>query len=180
MRWKKLKNSYTLISSLDIPYTYKHLWIELPLNCRQFSCIETRFIGIGLHRHDVNHDENLGIKSTMKCYRILWVIKYHPGSSTKDFSYSAIHKIAQQALPTGCFFTMGWNLFCKEHSHLYDKQKSSKKGGIFTECFHFGSNLPKNVSNHYPELCPRKDKMLRIVFGIFHGRLEPTWKAFWD
>ena len=125
MQWKKPKNSYTLISSLDIPYTYKHLWIELPLNCRQFSCIETRFIGIGLHRHDVNHDENLGIKSTMKCYRILWVIKYHPGSSTKDFSYSAIHKIAQQTLPTGCFFTMGWNLFCKEHSHLYDKQKSS-------------------------------------------------------
>ena len=49
-----------------------------------FSCIEIRFIGIGLHRHDVNHDENLGIKSTMKCYRTLWVIKYHPGSSTKD------------------------------------------------------------------------------------------------
>ena len=118
MRRKKLKNSYTFISSLEIPYNY--LWIELLLNCRRFSCIEIRFIGIGLHRHDVNHDENLGIKSTMKCYRILWVIKYHPGSSTKDFSYSAIHKIAQQALPTGCFFTMGWNLFWKEHSHLYD------------------------------------------------------------
>ena len=40
--------------------------------------------------------------------------------------------------------------------------------------FHFGSNLPKNVSNHYPELYPRKEKMLRIVFGTFYGRFEPN------
>ena len=34
------------------------------------------------------------------------------------------------------------------------------------------SNLPKNVSNHYPELYPPKEKILRIVFGTFFERLQ--------
>ena len=36
--------------------------------------------------------------------------------------------------------------------------------------FHFCSNLPKNVTNHYPKLYPPKENMLRIVFGTFFER----------
>ena len=32
------------------------------------------------------------------------------------------------------------------------------------------------MPNHYPELNPPKEKILRIVFGTFLGRLEPTGK----
>ena len=39
--------------------------------------------------------------------------------------------------------------------------------------FHFGFNLPKSAKKNYPEIYPPKEKMLRIVFGTFFGRLEP-------
>ena len=42
------------------------------------------------------------------------------------------------------------------------------KGGLISESFLLGSNLPKKVPNHYPE-----HLLLRIVFGNFFGRFEP-------
>ena len=52
--------------------------------------------------------------------------------------------------------------------------------GSLISVFHFGSNLPKNVLNHYPDHLLFRWMVLRIVFGTFFGRLEPKRKTFWD
>ena len=50
------------------------------------------------------------------------------------------------------------------------------KGGLISEMFSLCLQSLKNVPNHYPELNPPKEKILRIVFGTFLGRLGPTGK----
>ena len=57
----------------------------------------------------------------------------------------------------------GLKSILKENSYLYASKNIS-----------LAPISPKNVSNHYPELYPRKEKMLRIVFGTFYGRFEPN------
>ena len=56
-------------------------------------------------------------------------------------------------------------------NHRSIQSIQSVKENIF-KVFYFNSNLPKHVLNHYPELYSPKEKMLRIVFGTFLGRLE--------
>ena len=48
------------------------------------------------------------------------------------------------------------------------KVAESQKG------FHFGSNLPKNVPNHYPELYLAKEKMLRVKEEQSGGTVDPA------
>ena len=43
------------------------------------------------------------------------------------------------------------------------------KVAYFQKVFHFGSNLPKNVPNRYPELYSPKEKMLRIFLAHLLG-----------
>ena len=52
----------------------------------------------------------------------------------------------------------------------------SSKGGFMSGSFSLGSNLPKNVPNHYSKLYPRKDAQDSVkVFGTFLGSLEPKY-----
>ena len=58
-------------------------------------------------------------------------------------------------------------------SHFATLVSSYTKGGLILESFSLCLQSHKNVPNHYPELYPTKEKMLRIVVGTFFGRLEP-------
>ena len=59
----------------------------------------------------------------------------------------------------------------------YKQNCIANKGGLISESF-FGSNLPNNVQNQYPELNPPNKKMIRLVFSTILWKLEPMLKSF--
>ena len=79
----------------------------------------------------------------------------------------------------GTLFDRSKLVSCSFLVHLHtQEEKTNKVVSIITlkvtlspKVFHFCSNLPKNVPNHYPKLYPPKENMLRIVFGTFFLRV---------
>ena len=86
----------------------------------------------------------------------------------------------------GTLFDRSKLVSCSFLVHLHtQEEKTNKVVSIITlkvtlsaKVFHFCSNLPKNVLNHYPKLYPPKENMLRIVFGTFFREFGANIKNF--
>ena len=74
---------------------------------------------------------------------------------SEDLNFTYQYLFISQEFPISCY------IFCPQRNQIQSMYVLKLKGYLISECFSL------NVPNHYPELYPPKEKILRTMFGTF-------------